>query len=388
MRVNGVELRMLSLHLRHPHVGAADDETERPAVVVRLLTDDGEGWGECTALRAPTYAPEYAWGAWEVLRSHLVPRLLTGPGAAIAPDEVRGMLAGVRGHHMAKAALEMAVLDASLRAAGRSLATWLGVEAASVPAGAVAGLASSPAELVERVGALVEAGYVRVKLKIAPGADVVPVAAVRDRFPDLVLQVDANGAYRLEDAGVLAGLDDLGLACLEQPLPADDLTGHAALAAKIRTRVCLDESITSLGRLEAALGLGACRVVCVKAGPLGGPLRAVEAHDACRRRGVDAWCGGMLETGLGRAANAALAGLPGFTLVGDVSGGPRFLEDDPFGTPTMDRGRVALHQDPGVGPDPDRDALASVTSAVELVRAPGRPGRPARPGRPGRPGRP
>jgi O-succinylbenzoate synthase len=165
----------------------------------------------------------------------------------------------------------------------------------------------------------------------------------------LGLQVDANGAYRLSDpdcVDALTGLDGLDLACLEQPLPADDLTGHAALAARIRTPVCLDESITSLGSLEAALGLGACRVVCVKPGPLGGLLRAVEAHDICLGRGVGAWVGGMLETGLGRSANAALAGLPGFTLVGDIAGGERFVEDDPFGHPVMDRGRVAVSREP------------------------------------------
>jgi O-succinylbenzoate synthase len=367
MRVTGVELRMLSLHLRVPHRSAAGDETGRPVVLVRALTDVGDGWGECAALGAPTYAEEYAAGAWEVLRAHLVPLLLQGVGAPVSSGDVGGLLAPVRGHHMAKTALEMAVLDAELRSAGRSLAAHLGVGAESVPAGAVAGLAPSPAALVERVGDLVSQGYGRVKLKIAPGADLAMAAAVRARYPELVLQVDANGTYRLDDAPTLAVLDDLGLACIEQPLPPDDLVGHAALAKVLRTPVCLDESLTSVGRLEAALALGACTVACIKAGPLGGLSRAVAAHDVCVAAGAGAWCGGMLETGLGRAANAALAGLPGFTLVGDVGAGARFVEDDPFGTVELSGGRVPVHRGPGVGPAPDPETLRSRTTAIDTV---------------------
>jgi o-succinylbenzoate synthase len=370
VQVTGVEMRMLSLHLRVPHGSAVGHEVERPVVLVRVLTDVGDGWGECAALGAPTYAEEYAAGAWTVLRTHLVSRLLATAGGRISSDDVGDLLAPVRGHHMAKAALEMAVLDAELRSSGRSLAAHLGVDAASVPAGAVVGLAPSAAALVERVGVLVSQGYGRVKLKIAPSADVHHVAAVQARYPDLVLQVDANGAYRLDDVPALAGLDELDLACIEQPLPADDLVGHAALAQVLRTPVGLDESLTSVGRLEAALALGACTVACIKAGPLGGLSRAVAAHDVCVARGVGAWCGGMLETGLGRAANAALAGLPGFTLVGDVGAGARFIEDDPFGTVELVGGRVPVHDRPGVGPAPDPEKLRSVTTAIDNV-APG-----------------
>ena len=373
MHLTGVELRMLSLHLRSAHASASGEETVRPVVLVRVLTASGDGWGECAALGAPTYSPEYATAAWEVLRSDLVPRLLSGDTSPASAGDVGGLLADVRGHHMAKAALEMAVLDAELRAAGRPLAAHLGVAVPSVPAGAVAGLAPSAGALVERVEALVAEGYGRVKVKIAPGREVGPLSAVRARFPDLVLQADANGAYRLEDpddVAALAALDGLGLACIEQPLAADDLVGHAALARRIRTRICLDESITSLGRLEAARALGALEVACVKAGPLGGLLTAVVAHDRCLEAGLDAWCGGMLETGLGRAANAALAGLPGFTLAGDVAGGPRFVEEDPFGAPEMADGRVLLHRGPGIAPAPDPAALAAATTRVELL-APG-----------------
>ena len=363
MRLEAVELRLLSLHLHSPHRTSEGEEVDRPVVLVRVCTDEGEGWGECAALAGPTYSDEYALGAYDVLHDFLVPVLLAaGPprgGRAHA-----AALEAVQGHHMAKAALEMALVDAELRAAGRSLAQRLEADADSVPAGGVTGMAPTPGQVVEQVHALVDAGYQRVKVKIAPGHDVGPLRAVRDRFPDLPLQADANGAYRMGGSATavppgLVALDELGLLCLEQPLPADDLVGHADLARALATPVCLDESLTSLGRLDAALALGACRVACVKPALLAGIDQAVAAHDRCRELGADAWVGGMLETGLGRAVNAALAALPGFTLVGDVGGGRRFDEDDPFGIVELVDGRVPLHPGPGVAPAPDPAALRS-----------------------------
>jgi len=363
---------MLSLHLRAPHHSAVGDDTVRPVVLVRLISDDGEGWGECAALRSPTYAPEHAAGAWAVLRTELVPRLLDAPGRGLlGPADVASALGGVAGHHMAKAALEMAVLDAGLRRHGRSFASYLGVDATAVPGGAVVGLAPSPHVLVERVEELVEQGYGRVKVKIAPGTDREPLAALCARFPHLALQADANRSYGALGvdgaAAALAPLDELGLVCLDQPLDADDLVGHAALAQRLRTPVCLDESLTSMGRLEAAIALGACSVACCKSGPLGGLLEARRAQERCRAAGLRAWVGGMLETGLGRAANAALAGLPGFTLVGDVGGGRRFVEDDPFGMVALVDGMVPVHRGAGVAPPPDLSALDAVTTRFERL---------------------
>jgi o-succinylbenzoate synthase len=358
--VDAVELRLLSLRLAADHSSASGATRARPVVVVRVVGADADGWGECVALGAPTYSAEYASGAFEMLAEYLAPRVLAA--SPLRPAGVSDALAEVRGHRMAKAALEAAILDAELRRAGCSLADHLGVQAESVPAGAVVGLAPSTDALVELVRARVGDGYNRVKIKIAPGADVTPLTALRDEFPDLVLQADANGAYRLDDLDVLRELDDLGLACLEQPLVPEDVVGHAVVADALRTPVCLDESLTSPGALRTAVALGACEVACVKQGPLGGPLAALATLEFCAGSGVAAWCGGMLETGLGRALNATLAAHRACTMVGDVGGGARFVEADPFGFPVLRAGRVGLHRGPGLAPAPDLQALRAVTA--------------------------
>ena len=224
---------------------------------------------------------------------------------------------------MAKCAIEMAALDAELRANGTSLADHLGAVRTNVEAGVTVGLAGSVPELLDVVGDYVDDGYCRVKLKIQPGWDVEPVRAVRERLGDLALLVDANGAYRPDDTAPLRELDAFDLTMIEQPFPADELLAHADLAGKLRTPICLDESITSAASAALALSLGAAEVVNIKAPRVGGYLEARRVHDACLKTGVPAWCGGMLETGLGRPANLALAALPGFTLPGDLSASDR-----------------------------------------------------------------
>lgn len=379
MGLEAIELSWLDLHLRRPHRTSYGTDVARPVVLVRVRGDGLEGWGECAAFAAPTYTEEYAAGAWAVTVDHLAPRLLAAGVGEAGPDrpdgwvawaaEVADAVAGVVGHPMAKAALELAVVDARLRAGGWPLADALGVTAPSVEAGAVVGTRDTVDEVVAEVAALVEAGYGRVKLKIDRGWDLEPVRAVRDAFGSLRLQVDANGAYGGEDAAHLAGLDRFGLLCLEQPCPADDLAGSAAVAARLDTPVCLDESITSPARLEICLALGAGDMVCLKPGRVGGLGPALAIHDRCLEAGVPLWCGGMLETGLARAANAALAGLPGMALPGDLGGGDRFEEGDPAGALAVTDGRVAVWRGPGVGPVPDPDRLAVVTTARATVTA-------------------
>ncbi len=364
MGIEGVELLWLDLHLKVAHRTSYGVDVERPVILARVVTGEGEGWGECSAFARPTYSEEYAEGVWEVLRRELVPRVLGTDGGGVA-----AAMAPVQGNRMAKACLEMAVTDAGLRAAGRSLAESLGVTAGEVEAGAVIGTREDLGEVVDEVEALVGAGYRRVKAKIKPGWDLEPLRVLRSRFPELGLQADANGAYTLADADRLTGLDELELLCLEQPLPADDLVGHGTLARRLRTPVCLDESITSLGRLEEALALEACDVVCVKAGRLGGLRAAVAVHDRCLAAGIPVWCGGMLETGLARAANAALAGLPGFSLAGDLGGGDRFVEGDPAGVLVVTAGRVPVFAGPGVGPAPRGEALGRVGTRREWFPA-------------------
>ena len=367
VRVDAVELRRVELPLVAPFRAAWGVETVRSALLVRVLGPGPDGWGECVAMRDPGYSAESVDAAEGLLRTRLVPLVV---GGTVAPAEVAGRLAGICGHPMAKAALELAVLDAGLRAAGQTLAAHLGGTRTVVDAGVSVGLMDSEAELLDAVAAYLEQGYRRVKLKIVPGRDVGPVAAVRARFgDDVALQVDANGAYRLADADHLAELDAFDLLLIEQPLADDDLTGHAELGRRLRTPICLDESITSAAAARTALALGACRVINIKAGRVGGYLEARRVHDVCVAAGAPAWCGGMLETGLGRAANVALASLPGFTLPGDLSASDRYFRRDLTAPFVLRDGQLTVPQGPGLGVEVDGDALAELTSAVTLVRA-------------------
>jgi O-succinylbenzoate synthase len=269
---------------------------------------------------------------------------------------------------MAKAAVEAAVLDAECRADGIPLVNRLGAIPRLVPAGVAVGLQPSIGELLELVGSYLAEGYRRVKLKIEPGNDVAPVRAVRERFgDDLMIQVDANQAYTLADAPLLKALDPFGLQLIEQPLPEDDLFGHARLAELIQTPVCLDESITSVRQAAEALALGACSVVNVKPARVGGLLEAVRIHDLCLARGVDLWCGGMLETGIGRAANLALAALPGFTLPGDLSASGRYFHRDLTEPFVLEEGCLRVPSGPGIGVAPLAEALAEFTTSRETL---------------------
>jgi O-succinylbenzoate synthase len=366
-KVIEVELRRLALPLVAPFRTSFGTETERDVLLVRVATPDGEGWGECVAGREPLYSSEYVDGAHCILRDHLVPRVLSQ--GAVSANDVAPLLAAVKGHPMAKAALEMAVLDVELRLAGRSFGDHLGAVRTTVPAGVSVGIMDSVAALLDTVESYLSDGYVRVKLKIEPGWDVGPVAAVRERFGDgLPLQVDANAAYSLADARHLAQLDAFGLLLIEQPLPEDDILGHAALARRVATPICLDESITSARAAADAISLGACSIVNIKAGRVGGYLEARRVHDVCAASRVAVWCGGMLETGLGRAANIALAALPNFVLPGDISASSRYFARDLTAPFVLDGGSLQVPDGPGLGVEPDPAALAEMTTSVEVVR--------------------
>ena len=334
------------------------------------------------AARADLHRPSSPRAPLLALRDHLVPRLFAAAAAestGLAAADVAAALAGVVGHPMAKAALELALLDAEGRATGTPLARLLfphepGPDT-TVPAGIAIGLLPSPDAVATEVAARVAEGYGRVKLKIAPGHDLDHVRAARDAGgPDLVLMADANGAYRLDgepgapdDARRLEALDDLGLACIEQPLAADDLLGHAELSHRITTPVCLDESLTSPALTQQALDLGACSVVCVKAPRYGSWLAAAAVLDHCQGNGVTAWVGGMLDTGVGRLANLALAAHPGATLPGDLSATARFFTDDVTPPVVLDGSTIAVPAGPGLGAAVDGDALERLTVSVERL---------------------
>jgi O-succinylbenzoate synthase len=367
VRIEAVELRRLAMPMVTPLRTSFGSQTHRDVLLVRVEGTDGEGWGECVAMNEPLYSPEYVDGAHALTRDHLLPRLrAAGP---VSAENVAAALAPVKGHPMAKAAVEMAVLDAQLTARGEALSGYLGAVHDSVPSGVSVGIPGSVPELLDVVSGYLEDGYVRVKLKIQPGWDIEPVRAVRERFGEgLALQVDANGAYRLADAGRLAGLDPFGLLLIEQPLGDDDIAGHAELARLIRTPVCLDESITSAAAAADAIARGACRVVNIKAGRVGGYLEAKRVHDVCVGLGAAVWCGGMLETGIGRAANLALAALPGFTLPGDTSASDRYWHQDLTAPFVLEGGRIRVPTGPGIGVRPDPAILAAHTTSVEVIR--------------------
>ncbi|MFP7762330.1 o-succinylbenzoate synthase [Marisediminicola sp. LYQ85] len=348
MRLDAVEVHLVGMPLVRSFETSFGVQTERAVLLVRVLTDEGEGWGECVAGTDPVYSSEYVGAVAGVIRDYLAPTLLGLE--SITAAGVDGALRYVVGHRMAKAALEAAVLDAESRAAGVSFGAVFGATRTSVECGVSVGIAPSIDALLDEVCGYVDAGYRRIKLKIKPGWDLEPVAAVRALLgADALLQVDANTAYTLADVDHLRRLDDFGLVLIEQPFVEEDVAAHAVLARAISTPVCLDESIVSTAVAVDAIDRGATSIVNIKAGRVGGYLEAVRIHDACVERGVPVWCGGMLETGIGRAANVALAALPGFTLPGDTSASDRYYADDLTEPFVLRDGHLDVPTTPGFG---------------------------------------
>jgi len=368
VKLSAVELRRVSLPLVSPFRTSFGTEHRKDALLVRAISPEAEGWGECVAMSAPLYSPEYVEGARDAIRRFLLPRLFET--ADLRAGLVGPLLGPVKGHLMAKAALEMAVLDAELRQTGQPLSVFLEASRDRVPSGVSVGIMDSIPQLVEAVAGYLEAGYVRIKLKIEPGWDVEPVRAVRERFgPEILLQVDANTAYTLADARQLAKLDPFDLLLIEQPLAEDDIRGHAELARLISTPVCLDESITSAQTAAAAIAWGACQVINIKPGRVGGYIEARRIATVAAAHGIPVWCGGMLETGIGRAANAALAAGPEFTLPGDVSASNRFYTRDLTAPLELVDGHIPVPTGPGIGAEVLEDALAEFTTEVETATA-------------------
>jgi len=369
IHIRSIELRRIALPLVSPFRTSFGTETARDILLVRVVTDVSEGWGECVAGNEPLYSSEYVEGSQHVLQHHLVPRLWAN--TSITAVDVARILEPVRDHRMAKGALEAAILDAQLRANGMSLASYLGSTQPSVPSGVSVGIEESIDALVATVGGYLDAGYVRIKLKIEPGWDIEPVRVIRSTFgPDIPLQVDANAAFTRDDGPLLARLDAFDLLLIEQPLPEDDITGHALISSQVATPICLDESIVSRAAAIDAIERGACSIINIKAGRVGGYLEARYIHDLCAERGVPVWCGGMLETGIGRAMNVALASLENFSLPGDVSASDRFWARDIVTDPIrLDNGWVSIPAGPGSGVEIDDDYLQSVTTSLIELRS-------------------
>ena len=367
MTLDAIEIRQLALALHRPMVAAHGTTTERDLVVVRVVTTDGhEGWGECAALGAPTYSSEFAEGALVVIRDHLAPRLLAGP---LDPDHVAAATSDIVGHPMAKAAVEMAVIDAHLRIVGISLAEALGVEATTAPQGGTVGEADID-DLIEQVAALVETGARRVKLKIRPGHDVPVVATIAAAFPDLELHGDANGSYGPDQVRRVIHTIEAGLRAVEQPFAPTDLAAAAELvAAETGARVLADEAVTSRETIELLARRGAATGVVIKPGRLGGLGGAVECLDRAVELGLSVAVGGMIESGLGRHALAVVAALPGVNVVGDLSPAGQWLAADPFVDIGLDdTGDVIVPGGVGVAPPPDSTVLEAHSRVVSTVR--------------------
>jgi O-succinylbenzoate synthase len=360
--LTSIELREIRLPLVHFFETSFGRTTERRILLVRVADKDGaEGWGECTAGEGPFYSDEWTDSAWLTLENFLAPFVI-GREVASA-GQVFSLFQAVRGHRMAKAALETACWD--LEARTKSLPLWklLGGEQSEIACGVSIGIQDSVAVLLEKIQKEIAAGYQRIKIKIKPGWDANVIETVRQQFPDIRLVGDANSAYTLADASLFREMDRFQLMMFEQPLAYDDIFDHAELQKQIQTPICLDESIRSAEDAQHALDLGSCRIVNLKLGRVGGHSEAKRVEAVCRERSVPVWCGGMLESGIGRAHNIAMSTLAGFTLPGDVSASARYWTDDiiePAVTITT-KGTIIVPDSPGLGFAVDQERIESLT---------------------------
>ena len=366
MKLQEIELSTIHLPLVRPFRTSFGTQTSREVLMVKVTNENGTvGWAECVAMSEPLYSPEYVAGCLDLMKRFLIPALRDK--SSITAEDVPIVLKPFLAGQMAKAALETAILDAQLRDQKISLAKYLGATKSKVECGVSVGIANNLEALVEEVKSYVDAGYRRIKLKIEPGWDYEAVKTIRNLYPDIPLQVDANQAYSRDDGKLLAKLDEFNLLLIEQPLDEHDILGHALLAKEVKTPICLDESIISLQAAEDSLALKATTIINIKPGRVGGYIESKKIHDLCVKNNIPVWCGGMLETGIGRAANLALAALPGFTLPGDTSASARYFMQDITTPFVMDDGYLTVPTGPGIGVEPDLDFLKEITKSKEIV---------------------
>jgi O-succinylbenzoate synthase len=369
MRLEKVDLFLVRLPLKRPYETSMAVETHESHVIVRVESEGAVGWGESVANETPWYSGETPSTVWVLLEEVIVPQLFAA--AIDHPRDAARALDWIRGAPMAKACIEMAIWDLGAKRAGQPLSRFLGGSGERIACGVAIGLQPSIDALLARIEEELSGGYQRVKLKIKPGHDADIAEAVRDRWPDLPFMLDANSAYTLADAPVFERIDGTRPMMIEQPLAHDDIVDHAALQKRIRTPVCLDESIHHAEDARKAIEIGATRVVNIKAGRVGGLAESIKVHDACQKRGVPVWCGGMLEMGIGRAHNVHLSTLPGFTLPGDVAASSRYFATEIIGEPfAVERdGTMRVPAGPGIGVT----VLEDVIRSVALRRAELRP---------------
>jgi O-succinylbenzoate synthase len=349
MTIETIVLREIRMRLKAPFETSFGVTQDRRILLVEVLVDGVSGWGEVTTVESPSYNSETTDTAWHIISDFVAPRLI-GREFSKASDAA-ALLSPIRGHQMAKAGVENALWDAESQLKRIPLSKLLGGTLDEIVCGVSLGIREHPQALVKKVEEELESGYQRIKLKIKPGKDLDYVAAVRKEFPDIRLSVDANSAYELKDAGHLGELDRFNLLMMEQPLQWDDIHSHAKLQSQIRTSICLDECINNAAHAAAAIETGACRIINIKLGRVGGHSSAREVHDVCQRHSLPVWCGGMLESGIGRAHNIAMSTLPNFTLPGDVSASHRYWNEDII-EPEVEvssAGTIKVPASPGLG---------------------------------------
>jgi o-succinylbenzoate synthase len=367
MRLRELTLREVPMKLVTPFETSVDRLDARRILLVEAEVDGVIGWGECVAGEKPSYSPETVETAWHVLKDHLWP-LLKGREFSGA-SEVWELLTPVRGHNMAKGALEAAIWDAESKQKGLPLWKFIGGTREEIASGVSIGIKKSLDELVATVKKELAAGYQRIKIKIKPGTDLEPVQRLRQEFPRIKLMVDANSAYHLDDWPLLKQLEGFYLMMIEQPLGWDDLYDHVELQKKLETPICLDECIHTEEQARAAIELGACRIINIKLGRVGGFTVARRIHNLCEKNGIPVWCGGMLESGIGRAHNIALSTLPNFTLPGDVTASKRYWQEDIIDPEVVvsAQGTIRARSSPGIGFEPRRDRIEKLTARKERL---------------------
>ena len=360
MKITRAVLRELPLRLKEYFEISSGGKQDRRILLLTLEGDGVEGWGACVVGEDPGYSYETTDTAWHLLTDFILPAVVGREAGG--PEDVLGPVSWIRGHRMAKASVEMAAWDLAARMDGVSLARKLGGTRSKVAVGVSVGLQKTDEALHQKVAGYIADGYARIKIKIKPGRDVEMLAGLRERFPDTPFMADANSAYRLADAPRLRELDALKLMMIEQPLSHEDFLHHARLQDQLETPVCLDESIESVDDVELALALGSCRIINIKPGRVGGHASSRRIHDAMQAAELPVWCGGMLESGVGRAHNVALASLGGFTLPGDISASRRYWERDIVDPEfVVEDGYMAVPTGPGIGVTPDVEHIEALT---------------------------
>lgn len=368
MKVHSITLRAMLMRMRYPFTTSVGTEWDKYFILVEVRDQEGRsGWGESVASKEPYYSEETVSTNWSIMKEFLIP--LVWEKRISHPEEIGPAFRHIRRNNMAKSAMDGALWDLYAKEQAISLSRLVGGARKEIEVGISIGIQESPEKMVEQVEKFLQEGYRRIKVKIQPGNDLEVIAAIRRRFPSIPLMADANSAYTLADMEHLAQLDQFDLMMIEQPLAHDDIIDHAVLQKRIKTPICLDESIHSAEDARKAIELGSCKIINIKIGRVGGLGEAKAIHDLCQEKGIPVWCGGMLEAGIGRAHNIAITTLPGFTLPGDTAASSRYWEQDLIQPEvTVENGIIKVPEGPGIGYDPIPKRIDACTLFSEAFR--------------------